>query len=213
MKPEQARARARKIFEAQKQGQVIKLNKDGTLVPATGLGSHGGLGGYGKKTVLYDRKGEFARDFFDSFDGYDEFDFERDSPEFRMGPVHDIEHRHQVEREKLASAWSAIEIDPPWYGIITAIGGAPEPIPGGAIRDFQIVVPPRYPNAEPRAYPLGWSATGPHVYEDGHLCLWHWNDWSPRHTLAYAVAKTYVWIYKHEEYVRSGWWPGNQQEH
>lgn len=207
MTPEEARARARKIFEAQKQGQVIKLTKDGLLAPATEPES------YGKKTVLYDRKGEFARDFFNNSDWFDEFDFEQDSPEFRMGPVRDNAHRHQVEREKLASAWNAIEIDPLGYGIITTIGGAAQPTPGGAIRDFQIVVSRGYPNAEPRAYPYGWTATGQHAYSDGHLCLWHPGDWSPRYTLAYAVAKTYVWIHKHEEYVRSGRWPGSQQEH
>jgi hypothetical protein len=205
MTPEEARARARKIFEAQKRGQVIKLTKDGTPVPATEPEF------YGKKTVLYDRKGEFARDFFNDFDWFDEF--EQDSPEFRIGSVRGNVHRHQVEREKLASAWNAIEIDPPGNGIITTIGGAAQPIPGGAIRDFQIVVSLGYPNAEPRAYPYGWIATGQHVYSDGHLCLWHPGDWSPRYTLAYVVAKTYIWIHKHEEYVRSGRWPGNQQEH
>jgi hypothetical protein len=207
MTPEEARARARKIFEAQKQGQVIKLDQTGAPVPVTEPER------YGKKTVLYDRKGEFAQDFFSGFGWLDEFNFEQDSPEFRMGSVRDNAHRHQVEREKLASAWNAIEIDPPWYGTITMIGGAAQPVPGGAIRDFQIVVSRGYPNAEPRAYPHGWIATGQHVYSDGHLCLWHPDDWSPRYTLAYAVAKTYVWIYKHEEYVRSGRWPGNRQEH
>lgn len=207
MTPEEARARARKIFAAQKQGQVIKLDQSGNPMAATEPDS------YGKKTVLYDRKGEFARDFFSDFDWLDELNFEQDSPEFRMGFVRDNAHRHEVEREKLASAWNAIEIDPPWYGIITTVGGAAQPIPGGAIRDFQIVVSRGYPNAEPRAYPHEWTATGQHVYNDGHLCLWHPDDWSPRYTLAYAVAKTYVWIHKHEEYVRSGWWPGNQQEH
>lgn len=207
MTPEEARARARKIFDAQKQGQVIRLDQSGTPVPMTEPDI------YGKKTVLFDRKGEFARDFLNSYDWLAELGFEQDSPEFRMGPVRDNEHRHQIERQKLASAWNAIEIDPPRYGLITTIGGAAQPIPGGAIRDFQIVVSRGYPNAEPRAKPHGWIARGQHVYSDGHLCLWHPGDWSPRYTLAYAVAKTYVWIHKHEEYVRSGLWPGNQQEH
>ena len=207
MTPEEARARARKIFEAQKVGQVIKLDKSGTPVPVTEPEI------FGKKTVLFDRKGEFAQDSFRSPEWFDWLDFEQDSPEFRMGPVRDHEHRHRVERKKLASAWNAIEIDPPWGGMIQTIGGAAQPVPGGDIRDFQIVVSRGYPNAEPRAYPHGWIATGQHVYSDGHLCLWHPGDWSPRYTLAYAVAKTYVWIHKHEEYVRSGRWPGNQQEH
>jgi hypothetical protein len=207
MTPEEARARARKIFQAQAQGQVIKLDQGGNPVPVTEPAF------YGKKTTLYDPKGEFARDLFNNFEWFDDFNFDQDSPEFRMGSVRDNAHRHEVEREKLASAWNAIEINPTWYGVITSIGGAAQSIPGGLIRDFQIVVSGGYPNAEPRAYPIGWTPTGQHVYKDGHLCLWRPNDWSPRYTLAYAVAKTYVWIHKHEEYVRSGWWPGNQQEH
>jgi hypothetical protein len=197
MTPEQARARARKIFEQQKQGQSIKINRDGTPAPAAEPAT------YGKKTVLHDRKGEFAFDLF-----------ERDSPEFRMDTlVRGTAHRYEVERKKLASAWNAIEIDPPGYGAITAIAGSVQPIPGGDYRDFQIIVSGGYPNSEPRAYAYGWTPTGPHAYKDGHMCLWHPNDWSPKYTLAYVVAKTYVWIYKHEEYVRSGQWLGNQQRH
>src|SRR5690349_6169046 len=123
MTPEEARARAKKIFAAQKQGQVIKLDQSGNPVPATEPDS------YGKRTVLYDRKGEFARNLFNYFDWPDELNFEQGSPEFRMGSVRDNLHRHQLEREKLASAWNAIEINPPWFGIITAIGGAAQPIP------------------------------------------------------------------------------------
>jgi hypothetical protein len=194
---EQARARARALLDAQKRGQVIKFNIDGTPVPATEPAT------YGKKIVLHDRKGEFAFDFF-----------ERDSPEFRMDTqVHGIAHRHEIERKKLASAWNAIAIDPPGYGVITTIAGSFQPIPDRDIRDFQIVVSNGYPNTEPRAYAYGWTATGPHAYKDGHLCLWHPNDWSPKYTLAYVVGKTYLWIYKHEEYLRSGQWLGNQQRH
>jgi hypothetical protein len=105
MTPEQARARARKIFEQQKQGQSIKINRDGTPAPAAEPAT------YGKKTVLHDRKGEFAFDLF-----------ERDSPEFRMDTlVRGTAHRYEVERKKLASAWNAIEIDPPGYGAIIRI--------------------------------------------------------------------------------------------
>lgn len=204
---EEARDRAKKIFEAQRQNKVIKFDRRGNPVPVTEAAT------YGKKTVLYDRKGEFARDSSSDSGWFDDFSFEQDSPEFRIGPMRDNAQRHQVEREKLASAFDAIEIDPPWSGIIGAIGGATQPIPGGPIRDFQVVVPSGYPNAEPRAYPYGWTPAGPHVYSEGHLCLWHPHDWSPKYTLAYAVAKTYLWIHKHEEYVRSGRWPGKQQQH
>jgi hypothetical protein len=60
MTPEQARARAKAILDAQKSGQVIQLNSDGTLSsprePAF-------LGWGGKKTVLNDPKGEYGLQF------------------------------------------------------------------------------------------------------------------------------------------------------
>jgi hypothetical protein len=203
----EAKARAAMILDGQKAGQVIKLTPGGDLQAVVEAD------GYGKRTMLFDDKGEFGRGSSGGFDWSNKYNFERDSPEFRMGRVRDLAHRFQVEREKLDSAFNGLLIDPPWHGTISAIGGAVEPIPGGFIRDFQVVVTRGYPNAEPKAYARGgWTATGPHVYKEGHLCLWHPRDWSPKYTLAYTVAKTYLWIHKHEQYVRSGRWPGNQQQ-
>jgi hypothetical protein len=128
-------------------------------------------------------------------------------------PAYGNEHRYRVEREKLTSAWDTIAIDSPW-GAINNIGGTIQPIPDGPIRDFRIDVPLHYPFDSPRSYAIGWLVGGPHCYPaTNEMCLWQFNDWSPRYTLAYAVSKTYVWIHKYEEWLRSGKWPGNQQRH
>lgn len=141
-------------------------------------------------------------------------DWIENSPEYEMDvPVFDIEHRHRIEREKLASAWSTLAIDPA-YGIVEKIIGSIEPISGGPIRDFEIIVPDHYPYESPLSFAIGWHVGGEHCWPDrNEMCLWQDNDWSPRYTLAYAVGKTYVWIHKHEEWLGSGIWPGNQQIH
>jgi hypothetical protein len=54
--PEQARARARAILESQKDNQVIELNADGSLAKRGDPQRYGG-----KRTVLHDPKGEYAR--------------------------------------------------------------------------------------------------------------------------------------------------------
>lgn len=54
MTPEQARARAKAILEAQ-QSQVIQLNSDGSLHDPRDPAYYG----WGKKTTLNDPKGEY----------------------------------------------------------------------------------------------------------------------------------------------------------
>lgn len=136
------------------------------------------------------------------------------SPEYEMDvSVFTKKSRFKVERQKLASAWNTVLVDPA-YGQITSITGSIEPILGGPIRDFQIIVPRRYPYECPHSFPVGWYVDGPHCYPlNNEMCLWLPNDWSARLTLAYAVSKTFVWIHKFEEWQRSGIWPGNQQPH
>lgn len=56
MTPEEARARARAILESQKDSQVIELNADGSLASKGDSQRH-----TGKRTVLHDPKGEYAR--------------------------------------------------------------------------------------------------------------------------------------------------------
>lgn len=135
------------------------------------------------------------------------------SPEYRIrGRVRSIHERHAIEKRKLLSAWSTIAIEDTG-GYIKMVAGAIQPIPRGAIRDFKIVVPDHYPYDSPRSYAVNWRLDGPHRYSDTQMCLWQENEWTPSYTLAYAVAKTYVWIHKYEEWLRSGIWPGLQQSH
>jgi hypothetical protein len=120
--------------------------------------------------------------------------------------------RFALEREKLLSAFSTVVIGEDGRGRILRVVGSIEPIPG-VFRDFELIVPSRYPYAPPEAMSIGWECTGPHRYGDREMCLWRKRQWSPRYTLAYAVAKTFVWIHKHEVYLASGHWPGRQQPH
>lgn len=134
------------------------------------------------------------------------------SPEFRFsGRAANPRERHTVELEKLIAAWSTVAIGRT-DGIITFVTGSIEPVPG-TIRDFQIKVLPGYPVAAPQAYSHGWVLSGPHKFNTTQMCLWPPNHWSPRFTLAYAVAKTFTWIHKHEVYAKSGVWPGNEVKH
>lgn len=148
------------------------------------------------------------------FLGGNSVDFNENSPEFRMTErVWSNRERHSVEKTKLISAWNTLAIDDDDGGLIRMIAGAIQPLPQGRIRDFKIVVPYDYPYDPPRAFSVGWLLGGEHCYGDNEMCLWRPNHWTPSYTLAYAVAKTYVWIHKHEEWLRSGVWPGNQQRH
>lgn len=119
--------------------------------------------------------------------------------------------RFAIEREKLLSAWSTVAIGER-MGEITVIAGTVETVPG-IIRDFQITVPERYPYTGPAAFSVGWVLQGRHRYSDTQMCLWQENQWTKRYTLAYAVAKTFLWVHKHEVYLRYGVWPGQEQEH
>ena len=83
-------------------------------------------------------------------------------------------HRFQIERKKLVTAWHTIAIDEQ-NGLITNVVGSIEAVPG-SIRDFQIIVPKRYPYEPPRAFPIGWTVQGPHSYENNEMCLWRPNS-------------------------------------
>lgn len=138
-------------------------------------------------------------------------DFDWNSPEFRMSRVADLHHRHVLERAKLLSAWSTVAIGES-SGAIVRVSGSIEPVPG-VYRDFLLLVPRSYPYGGPSARSVGWRCTGPHCYGKDEMCLWQAHQWSPRYTLAYAVAKTFVWIHKHELYLADGRWPGREQPH
>lgn len=119
--------------------------------------------------------------------------------------------RQAFELYKLASAWSTIAISQ-FNGRIVSIGGSVRTA-SGHVRDFRIDVPDSYPYEPPRAYAVGWNPGVVHTYEYNELCLWRPQQWTPRYTLAYAVAKVFTWIHKHDVYIYTNRWPGKGQAH
>lgn len=140
------------------------------------------------------------------------WDRDFNSPEFRLNePALSPRRRHQLEKAKLVAAWSTVvigEVD----GLIRSVAGSIQTA-SGRIRDFYLTVPASYPYQPPQAYSHGWTLSGPHRYGDSEMCLWQVNQWQKNYTLAYAVAKTFTWIHKHEEYLATGMWRGNEQRH
>ena len=133
------------------------------------------------------------------------------SPEYEISGTWGRMDRFRVEHQKLLSAFSTVVVAERG-GVIESIAGSIEPTPG-TIRDFLIRVPSRYPYEEPKAYSVGWQIQGPHHYGDSQMCLWRSSQWKKSYSLAYAVAKTFTFIHKHEAYVAYGVWPGNEQKH
>jgi hypothetical protein len=134
------------------------------------------------------------------------------SSEFRLNEaVFSTRHRHELEKTKLLVVWNTIVIGEVG-GLIANLAGAIQTA-SGWIRDFYLTVPSSYPYDPPQAFAHGWALTGPHCWGTSEMCLWQRNQWQKNYTLAYAVAKTFTWIHKHEEYLSSGVWPGNEQRH
>ncbi|MET9001900.1 hypothetical protein [Amycolatopsis sp. NPDC004169] len=140
------------------------------------------------------------------------WDPDLNSAEFRLNePVHSPHHRHQLEKAKLLAAWNTVVIGES-SGLIVSVAGSIRTA-SGRIRDFYLTVPSNYPYGAPKAFAHGWTLSGPHRWGDSEMCLWQRNQWQKNHTLAYAVAKTFTWIHKHEEYLSTGTWRGNEQRH
>lgn len=133
------------------------------------------------------------------------------SPEFRCHGTLTPSRRHEVERQKLFSAFPYVAVGVSDNAVKT-VGGAVETF-SGRIRDFRLAVPSDFPYAEPRAYPVGWPLSGPHQYPEERMCLWPVNYWKKHYTVAFAVAKTMLWIHKHELYLHEGKWLGNEVKH
>lgn len=122
-----------------------------------------------------------------------------------------LRHRHQLEVIKLTSAWNTIAISH-LHSLIVNIAGVVKTASGN-IRDFRIDVPNGYPYRPPRVYAIGWNPGALHTYPHSELCLWRPEQWTPRYTLAYTVAKAFTWIHKHDVYMHTNRWPGRGQTH
>lgn len=78
---------------------------------------------------------------------------------------------------------------------------------------IRVALPPDYPRTMPTIIPVGWTATGPHKYTNGHLCVMKSEQWRQAYSVALVVAKAAIWVHKYEVYRREGHWPGNEQLH
>lgn len=78
---------------------------------------------------------------------------------------------------------------------------------------IRVVLPSNYPYDMPAVVPLNWTAAGPHIYANGHLCVMKTDQWRNAYTITLMVAKAAVWVNKYEIYKRYGSWPGNEQFH
>lgn len=139
----------------------------------------------------------------------DEFDW--NSEEFRCRGALTLLQRHSIEQQKLLSAFPYVAIGAS-NGLMRTVGGAVETF-SGTIRDFRLSIPDNFPYGGPQAYPVGWALSGPHQYPGDRMCLWPVDEWKKHYTVAYAVAKTYLWIHKHELYLYEGKWLGNEVRH
>jgi len=81
-----------------------------------------------------------------------------------------------------------------------------------------IVYPDNYPTAAPEPYILEPNIEPDetkHMYADGTLCLFHRDDraWEYESTAATMTAWVGAWITAYENWVTTGYWPGNEKEH
>jgi hypothetical protein len=80
---------------------------------------------------------------------------------------------------------------------------------------IRIEIPSTYPHQLPLVFPVGWTASGPHMYPTGNICVMHPNQWRNAYSIALLVAKAAIWVNKYEIYQSDGGraWPGNERFH
>lgn len=78
----------------------------------------------------------------------------------------------------------------------------------------RIVYPAYFPYQPPKAYIVSPKVKqSRHIYEDGHLCMFHPDDhtWLPTTTAATVISWVSRWLHSYEVWEDTGEWPG--QEH
>ncbi|GII88927.1 hypothetical protein Ssi03_69170 [Sphaerisporangium siamense] len=83
----------------------------------------------------------------------------------------------------------------------------------GARYPLSLQLTENYPYEFPYVFPVGWDSTCPHVYPAGNLCIMRPDQWRPFYSIAFAIAKSAIWLNKFEVFKRRGYWPGNEQDH
>ena len=76
--------------------------------------------------------------------------------------------------------------------------------------EVQLRYPASFPFAPPRVFVNSPKITkSRHIYEDGHLCLFHQDDkaWQPRTTAATVMSWASLWLHCYEVWQETGNWP------
>ena len=76
--------------------------------------------------------------------------------------------------------------------------------------DVQLIYPMAFPFTPPRVFVISPKiARSRHIYEDGHLCLFHHDDkaWQPKTTAATMMSWVSLWLHCYEEWQETGNWP------
>ena len=81
--------------------------------------------------------------------------------------------------------------------------------------EVRLRYPTNYPFLPPKAF-----VTNPkieqsrHIYEDGHLCLFHKDDkvWQPETTGATVMSWVALWLHCYERWVETGEWPRREHD-
>jgi ubiquitin-protein ligase len=94
-----------------------------------------------------------------------------------------------------------------WEGAISTWSG----------NEYQVLV--RYPNSFPYLPPKAFIAEpkiekSRHIYEDGHLCLFHKDDktWQPETTAATVMSWVSLWLHCYEVWQETGEWPRREHD-
>ena len=81
--------------------------------------------------------------------------------------------------------------------------------------EIQIRYPPYFPYAPPKAYVIKPKIKkSRHIYEDGHLCLFHKDDktWQPETTAATVMSWVSLWLHCYEVWEETGEWPRREHD-
>ncbi|WP_066361823.1 hypothetical protein [Herbidospora mongoliensis] len=124
----------------------------------------------------------------------------------------DTRNRLYVEQEKLQAYFPQFTLTQKSgsgkvraKGVLTTNTGRRYPV--------KIKLPDRYPHDIPKVFPVDWDSRSPHSYVDGHICIMRDDQWRTYFSVAFAVAKSALWLNKFDVWKSEGYWPGNEQEH
>lgn len=80
---------------------------------------------------------------------------------------------------------------------------------------IQLRYPDAFPYMPPKAYILSPKVErSRHIYEDGHLCLFHRDDktWQPETTAATVMSWVSLWLHCYEVWQETGEWPRREHD-